>query len=155
MKGAARPESRAQEALASISRVKEEDKNKDGVAAQPRGGAAPAAGGAPTLQARVMEEVWRPRWARRHGGGNYSPGRSDYVKLAEILNRLGRKQDVADAVEQFKKVADMALRQAEKLEWEGHRLPVVEKYLSTLLAKIAEEEQRQDVNGNSFAREDN
>jgi hypothetical protein len=90
-----------------------------------------------TPQARAMIEIWQPRWSAAHGGADYSPGKLDFVKLAEILNRLGVKKDEAHAFERFGKIADTALREAEEFGWQGHRLAVLEKNLPQLISETA------------------
>jgi hypothetical protein len=103
----------------------------------------PAAGGGlagGSLQERVMADVWEPMWAAAHYGEGYAPARVDFVKLAEILGRLGCKRDEAHAVQRFRKIAATALAQPEEFGWQGHRLPVVEKNLSWLISETAKAE---------------
>lgn len=104
-----------------------------------------------TLQARVMADVWEPMWAAAHHGAGYAPARVDFVKLAEILGRLGCRRDEAHAVERFRKIAATALAQPEEFGWQGHRLPVVEKNLSWLISETAKAE-KGVVNGNGHRK---
>jgi hypothetical protein len=94
------------------------------------------------LQARVMEDVWLPKWAAAHFGQPYAPARADFVKLAEILGRLRHGGTEEDAVRRFGKIADTALRQPEEFGWQGHRLAVVAQHLAYLVSETARREIR-------------
>lgn len=122
----------------SLSSSSSSNPPEDSVAAQ-RAAAAepPTAASGKSIQARVMDEVWKPKWAGIHGGEDYSPGRVDFVKLSEILNRLGVKRDAEKAIGRFRKIADTALAKPEEFGWKGHRLTVVEKYLPELISDTA------------------
>jgi hypothetical protein len=103
-----------------------------------RGGepAPPVAAGL-SIQAKIMEEVWKPRWAAAHRNEDYCPSRVDFVKLAEILSQLGVKKDENHAVERFKKIADTAFQQKEEFGWQGHKLTAVQKNLPWLISETA------------------
>lgn len=93
-----------------------------------------------SVQARVMDEIWKPKWSAAHFGASYSPGKVDYVKLAGILSRLRDGKDESHAIEQFKKIADIALLQPETFGWEGHKLTKVDTNLSALISEMMKRE---------------
>lgn len=83
---------------------------------------------------------WEAKWSERHHGAEYSPGKVDWIKLADVLGKLKAKAEPEKCEGRFEKVADTFLRQPEEFGYQGHKLSVLVQHWQFIISETVKTE---------------